>query len=431
VESWVAIDERTDVQHEIGADGGSGVVVAVVPIDEPEIVAGGRRIERALPFAIALPAVVLTYWTIDSLSPALPAIQDDLALSAAGIGLVFSLLFFGRLVANIPAAMLVDRIGAATTAAIGGALLAAGSLAAALATGGTVLFPARVVQGVGISLLVTASLRSVLRAKPGQGAAMTYFGFAATMGGIFGLQSGGYLTESLSWRAVFALSVGLAAILTVTTFAARGSGAIEPVGDVKKIQPDAHAETAGRSIGAVVPALLFNFLVFVNYSIWVALPLYTERRFDASAEANATLLLVITVMHLVAAFPVGRAIRKWGGRPILIGGLVVAIAGTLLVLPAPGMRWLIVPLALYGVGMVAAANAGSDLVLQRGGLSGRAVGLVRLSSDLGLVLGPYATGALSDAFGYRTPFVALPIVTTVAVVLALRDRMPHGGAARV
>jgi predicted MFS family arabinose efflux permease len=89
------------------------------------------------------------------------------------------------------------------------------------------------------------------------------------------------------------------------------------------------------------------------------------------------------------------------------------------------MRWLIVPLALYGAGMVAAANAGSDLVLQRGGLSGRAVGMVRLSSDLGLVLGPYATGALSDAFGYRTPFVALPVVTAGAVILAVRERVPE------
>jgi MFS family permease len=332
-------------------------------------------------------------------------------------------------VANLPAAFLVDRIGAATTAAAGGVLLAFGSLGAALANGSTLLFPARVVQGIGISLLVTASLRSVLRAKPGQGAAMTYFGFAATMGGIFGLQSGGYLTEAYSWRAVFALNVGLALILAVTTFAARGAGAVAPVEAGKKV--DSGAEAGSGSLGSVVPALLFNFLVFFNYSIWVALPLYTERRFDASAETNATLLLVITVMHLVAAFPVGRAIRKWGGRPILIGGLLVAIAGTLLVLPAPGVRWLIVPLALYGVGMVAAANAGSDLVLQRGGLSGRAVGLVRLSSDLGLVLGPYATGALSDAFGYRTPFVALPIVTAVAVILAVRERGPSIRTAHV
>jgi len=426
----VAIDERTSLPHETEPEA-PAPIVTVVPIDEPEIAAAERRIERALPFAIALPAVVLTYWTVDILAPALPAIQDDLALSAAGTGLVFSLLFLGRLVANIPAAFLVDRTGAAVTAAAGGALLTLGSLGAALAGSGGMLFPARILQGVGISLLVTASLRSILRAKPGQGAAMTYFGFAATIGGVFGLQSGGYLTERFSWRAVFVLCMGLAAVLTVSIFLARGARVTAPNEATKKAHTEITAAGTAASLRSVLPALLFNFLVFFNYSIWVALPLYTERRFGASAEDNANLLLVITIMHLVAAFPAGRAIRTWGGQPILIVGLLVAIAGTLLVLPVPSINWLAIPLVLYGAGMVAASTAGSDIVLQRAGLSGRAVGMVRLSSDLGLVVGPYVTGALSDAFGYRTPFLALPIVTVGAVILALRDRSPDLGATRV
>lgn len=425
----MAIDERADARQDVEVEGGA-VAVTVVPIDEPELAVGGRRLAQALPFAIALPAATLIYWSMDSLSPALPDIQRDLALSAAGTGAVFSLLFLGRLVANIPAAQLVDRIGAATTATAGGVLLAGGSLAAALADSGTLLFLARAVQGIGISLLVTATLRSVLRAKPGQGAAMTYFGFASTIGSVLGIQSGGYLTQAHGWRAVFALSVVLAVVLVVTTFGARGAGASGAMA-AARVGSDTVSAARRATSGSLVPAILFNFLVFCNYSIWVALPLYTEHRFATSAEANANLLLVITVMHLVAAFPAGRAIRRWGGRPVVMGGLIVAIVGTLLVLPAPGLRWLVLPLALYGAGMVAAANAGSDLVLQRGGLSGRAVGMVRLSSDLGLVLGPYATGALSDAFGYRTPFLALPIVTAGAVIVALRERRPRVGMERV
>jgi MFS family permease len=425
----VAIDERTDVRQD--AEVIAAGPVAVVPADEPEVATRTGRLDRVLPFAIAVPAVALTYWTVDSLAPALPAIQDDLALSAAGTGLIFSLLFLGRLVANIPAAYLVDRVGAATTAAVGGVWLTAGSMVAAQANSGALLFPARVVQGIGIALLVTAALRSILRAKPAQGAAMTYFGFAATIGGIFGLQSGGYLTEEFGWRSVFVLAVALGVILTVTTFAARWSGAAAPVEATKTSERASPTEEATAARGAIVRAMVFNLLVYFNYSVWVALPLYTEQRFDVSAEANANLLLVITIMHLVAAFPAGRAIRTWGGQPVLVGGLLVAIAGTLLVLPAPAAGWLVVPLALYGVGMVAAANAASDIVLQRGGLSGRAVGMVRLSSDLGLVVGPYVIGALSDVFGYRTPFVALPIITAGAVVLAIWERPPRRGAVRV
>jgi DHA1 family multidrug resistance protein-like MFS transporter len=416
----VAVGERANARHETEGEGGAAAIAAL-PIAEPDSALGRRRVERALPFAIALPAATLIYWSMDSLSPALPALQGDLALSAAGAGLVYSLLFLGRLVANLPAAHLVDRIGTATTATAGAALLAIGSLGAMLANGGGLLFPSRAVQGIGISLLVTATLRSVLRAKPGRGAAMTHFGVASTIGSILGIGSGGYLTEAHGWRAVFAMSVVLAVVLAVAASGAWGAGSSgSGAGSATSTAPEPAPSSA--TADAMVPAILFNFFVFFNYSVWVALPLYTEHRFATSPETNANLLLVITLMHLVAAFPVGRAIRAWGSRPTLIGGLLVAIVGTLLVLPAPGVRWLIVPLALYGAGMVAAANAGSDLVLQRGGLGGRAVGMVRLSSDLALVLGPYATGTLADAFGYRAPFVALPIVTAAAVILVARER---------
>ncbi|MER3436448.1 MAG: hypothetical protein C4346_01820, partial [Chloroflexota bacterium] len=71
------------------------------------------------PFPISLAIIMLTYWTIDIISPALPAIQRSLVLSAAGASLVWSLLFAGRLLGNIPAAMLVDRVGPSLTAAFG------------------------------------------------------------------------------------------------------------------------------------------------------------------------------------------------------------------------------------------------------------------------------------------------------------------------
>jgi MFS family permease len=300
--------------------------------------------------------------------------------------------------------------------------LAIGSLAASFATSGAMLLPTRVLQGIGIALLVTAALRSVLRARPGEGAAMTYFTFSATLGGVFGLQSGGYLTEGISWRAVFALCVAIATILTVASFAMRNRGVVTAATIAKPSSSGAEHPISVTHTGSIIPSLVVNFLVFVNYSVWVALPLYAERRFDASAETNANLLLVVTVMHLVVAFPAGRAIRKWGGRPIMLAGLLVSMLGTLLVLPAPGLGWLLVPLIFYGAGMVAASNAGSDIVLQRAGLGSRAVGLVRLSSDLGLVLGPIIGGFLSDTYGYRAPFVALPIVTAVAVVLGYQDR---------
>lgn len=381
---------------------------------------------RALPYAIALLTVILTQWTIDIAAPALPAIKSDLGLSAAGAGLIFSLMFLGRLVGTLPASFMLERYGAAWPAMLGAALLTAGSIIAASANSEATLYPARFVQGAGASLLVNAGLRSILKAKPGQGAAMTYFGFCATVGGVFGLESGGFLTDHSGWRAVFTLSAVIGAVLIAASMIglvwARRPG-IEPT------TVTAVTEQATSSWRQVTVPLFINLLVFANYGLWVVLPLYTEQEFGVSSQTNANLLLVITLVHLVAVFPVGRLIRRWGSSRTLLAGMLLATVGTLLILPAPSPVWLIPPLILYGVGQVAAVNAGGDMVLQRCGLSGKAVGYVRLTSDLGLVIAPFAIGALADAFGYRAPLVAMPAMMVAAILVVLSQQRSRGAAA--
>jgi predicted MFS family arabinose efflux permease len=224
------------------------------------------------------------------------------------------------------------------------------------------------------------------------------------------------LTAHFGWRAVFVFGAVLAGAITVTTFSVRllASASAEPV--------DARPDTpAGRRepIGPVLPALIFNFLLFFNYSVFVALPLYTEHRFGASPETNARLLMVISVVHILASVPAGRAIRRWGAQRSLVAGMLLAIAGTLLAGAAPNTFVLSLPLLLYGAGQITGTNAAGDTVLHLGGQSTRAIGYLRFSSDLGLVVGPYATGTLSDHFGYGAPFLALSIVMALAALVAL------------
>ncbi|MDQ3044868.1 MAG: MFS transporter, partial [Chloroflexota bacterium] len=113
-------------------------------------------LRAVLPYRLAIATLALTYWCVDIVSPALPAIQDALTLSGTGAGLVFALFFAGRLVSNLPAAFLVDRVGTRATASIGGGALALGSLLAAGATTPTILLIGRGIQGAGVALLVTA-----------------------------------------------------------------------------------------------------------------------------------------------------------------------------------------------------------------------------------------------------------------------------------
>jgi len=398
----------------------------VAGADTPEQLVTTSTMTRqlyAIPFVLSLIMISCTYWSVDIVSPALPDMQDSLELSAASVGLIYSFLFLGRLIGNFPAAYLMGRIGTTGTAFAGGLVLIAGSLSGSIASSGLWMTPARLLQGVGIAFLVNACLRAIMGARPGRGAAMTYFSFAATAGGLLGLQTGGYLTEEMGWRSVFVMSAVIASVITVTALAARITA--RRAGGPYDLAPVRHIETEGKA-GSLVPPLIFNFLIFFNYSLFVALPLYTEQVFDASPETNARLLMVITIVHLLGAFPAGRLIRSWGAQKSLVAGMVVSLVGTALIFPASSPFVIAFPLVLYGLGQVSASSAGGDIVLHLGGQSAKAVGMVRFSSDLGLVLGPYVTGVVSDSFGYRAPFVALPIMMVIASFFALQQALSAG-----
>jgi hypothetical protein len=46
--------------------------------------------------------------------------------------------------------------------------------------------------------------------------------------------------------------------------------------------------------------------------------------------------------------------------------------------------------------------------------------MMRLSSDIGLVVGPWVSGALMDAAGYGAPFAVLPLISIGAALFFWR-----------
>jgi len=379
--------------------------------------AEGTTTSPALPQHISLAILFFAYWCVDIVSPALPAIQESLELSATGAGLVFSVFFAGRLVTNLPAAWLVERVGPKWTAVAGSAALLLGSGLAAVASSQATLLPARGIQGVGVALLATAGLLSVLRARPGGGAAMTAFNLSTGAGGSAGLLSGGYLTAELGWRTVFWLSTVVSGVLLAGSMLARMQAAVARSG--RTTRDDANPTLRPTRFGESA-AVAANLLVFVNYSIWVvSLPLLGAEKFGFDAGQVGLMLLFVNLIHLGSAVPIGGMIRKAGAARALSFGFGIGGAGLLLVPLAPSAPWLLVPMALYAIGQVAGNSSAGDLILRLGGGGGRAVGAVRLSSDIGLVAGPAAVGVLADAEGVAAPFTVLGVVALVAMATAV------------
>ncbi len=220
---------------------------------------GSAPAQPFISFGFAALLVTCTYWAIDITSPALPEIKDTFGLSAKGAGLVFSFVFLGRLFGNFPAARLLETLGSPRTASIGGFVMVLGAITVnAVSPTIEVLYAGRILQGIGIALVVNAGLRSILFAKPGRGTAMTLFGIASTIGGVLGLLSSGYLTGNYGWRSIFVLSALLGVWLTiiplVSTRVAKRS--------VRPAAPAATTATVSVPVRSYLAPLAINFLIF-------------------------------------------------------------------------------------------------------------------------------------------------------------------------
>lgn len=362
---------------------------------------------QALPLPFAVLILFFAYWCVDFVSPTVPTIRDSLHLSATSAGLIFSVFFGGRLLTNLPAAWLVDRSGPRLTAGLGAAILLAGSVLVAIAQSASTLLPARGVQGAGVALLATAGLLSVLRVLPGGGAAMTAFNLSTGAGGSAALLLGGVLASTVGWRAVFWVSAGISAILLLLAILAKPQAT-----QARTVaEPDREARSSDTP-GALGLAVLANFMVFINYAIWVlGIPLLSSEKFGLNATDVGLVLLFVNLVHLGAAVPFGRAISL-AGAPFALGvGFGLAGLGLVLAPFAPSPLYLAGPLALYAMGQVAGNSSAGDLILRMGGGGGKAVGAVRLSSDIGMVVGPALAGVIADAAGVEASFSVLGILS--------------------
>ncbi|MET9553520.1 MFS transporter [Streptomyces sp. NPDC006645] len=148
---------------------------------------------------------------------AMPAIQDDLGFSPAGLTWVVNayLIAFGSLL--LLAGRLGDLLGRRRMFLAGTGVFTAASLLAGVATSPAVLIAARFLQGVGSAMAAAVSLGILvtLFTEPGERArAIAVFSFTGAAGASIGQVAGGLLTDALSWHWIFFINlpIGLAAL---------------------------------------------------------------------------------------------------------------------------------------------------------------------------------------------------------------------------
>ncbi|MGH8083847.1 MAG: MFS transporter [Lysobacter sp.] len=313
---------------------------------------------------------------------ALPAIQRDLAADTAGIQWVINayLLLLGALV--LIGGSSGDRYGRRRVFLLGIVLFTLASIGCGLAPGVGTLIAARAAQGVAAALLVPSSL-AILGASfdPAErGRAIgAWAGFGALMAAL-GPVLGGWLVDTISWRAIFFLNVPIAVVAVWLTLRA---------------VPESRDPGADRLdwIGALIVALGLGALTW-------ALTDASSRGFGdpwvlAGLAGGALLLVAFVVIETRVRAPMMPPAlfrsSDFSGTNLLTLLLYFALSGALFVLPFELIRG-------HGYSATQAGAALLPLPIVMGALSRSA-------------------GHLNDRIGPRWPLTLGPVIAGIGMAM--------------
>jgi EmrB/QacA subfamily drug resistance transporter len=437
---------------------------------------------------------------------ALPSIRTDLSFSQASLAWVVNayLITFGGFL--LLGGRLGDLLGHRNLFLGGVALFTTASAVCGFASSQGLLIGARAVQGAGAAVVsaVALSLMMTLFTEPTERAkAMGIFGFVASGGGSLGVLLGGVLTDALDWHWIFLVNVPVGVLVVVLTLVvisgARATTSPQRLDVAGALTVTASLMTAvyaivngnqvgwltGRTLGLLVASVVL-FAIFLGIEARVRSPLVPLRLFRLRniVVSNSVgvlwagamfawffltalylqLVLGYTPLQVGLAFLPGnlimgamsiglsaRLVLRFGIRPPLTAGLLLATLGLLLLALAPvdgNFTTDVLPsMVLLGLGAGTAFNpvllaAMNDVEPTEAGLAsglvntsfmmGGALGLAILASlaasrtDALLAEGESQASALTG--GYHVAFFVGAVFAAVAAGLSafgLRVRAPQ------
>ncbi|MEW2517885.1 MFS transporter [Actinacidiphila alni] len=400
---------------------------------------------------------------------AIPDMVDSIDASLDQILWVVNAYTLALAVLMITAGRLGDLMGKKNLFIGGVTLFTAASLACGLAQDPWQLIAFRAVQGFGAALLLPQTLSMIADVFPDEkrGVALGIWGTVAGLASVAGPSLGGLLVTKLSWRWIFFVNVPIGVLALIASFMFMPSAArtVKHRFDIPGVVLTTIALfllafgliegqkynwngaiwgtiAAGVVVLAIflvyqrgqqeneplVPFVLFkdrNFSVvnFVGIAVsfgvvglLLPLTIYLQSVLGFSALKAGGVLVPMAVGSMLTAGPSGVIAEKFGGKYILMGGLIAYIGGVFWIIETVkvGQSWtgLIAPVVIIGAGMGCTFTPMATEVMRNvpprltGAASGvnnalRQVGSVMAGAVIGAVLQNQLASSLKDQAAQR------------------------------
>ncbi|WP_205413215.1 MFS transporter [Amycolatopsis ruanii] len=386
---------------------------------------GASAAHRRLVVAVCMIVTVIEGYNLIVYGSVVPLLLADPALGITDgqTGLIGGVVYLGDALGALLAPALAERTSAKTTLATGIVVFGLGSLAFALATGGTMLAFARLLNGLGVGAALTTAMTIARDQAPARRASLvvTITMAGIPLGGVVAALLAIPVLPAFGWRTLFFVGAGLSVLifavlapLRVPADPARAAADQSWTGRRKLA-----ALVAGRGkwiLLAVAGAVIANMVAWQGLNVWAA-----QAMIDLGFSLSSALLFTfaLTGAAVLGSFVTAWAADRHGSARIAVATGTCTIAGLagMLVLPT-GPVTAAVCIAAMGVGGHSTMNLVHTTTSSVFPAPARAaaLGWSNGTSFIGAFFGPTLGGMAIGAGGAHAVFGTLAVAAGVCLV---------------
>lgn len=372
------------------------------------------------PFAVLLLLVFLKQAGNGMVWSILAVYGQSLGASAAVVGLMISAYGGARLLVNLPAGYVSERIGRRAMMSAGCALIAGSSFAAMALVRIDVFFACLLLMGSASAVFMTSALAAVADlGEPGKRLRdMSMYQAANMVGASMGPAMGGIAAGLWGYGAPFLVN-GIVALAGVFAFALMPWP--RTVAPKRQEAPRsgglARLARQGRGVGLMYFAIFYVRVA----SNWVLLPLIAQTKFALELTTIGLILTCGAVANLAVLSIIGVLVRMLGRIQVITLASLLTLGACAMLAFGDHQGFLWAASTLFGAAAGIASPTLNAYVADVApeGLRGPAMGLLRTMQDLALILGPLVTGLLSDhsGLGFQGGLLGCLALLSVATVI--------------
>jgi DHA1 family multidrug resistance protein-like MFS transporter len=383
-----------------------------------------RRDKRLLPLIVMIGCIMAGSGII---APILSLYAQTLGVSSTLVGMLVTIFGVGRLVANLPAGYLSQRIGRRPLLAAGPLIVAVSAAGAALTTNFSTLLAWRFLQGIGSGIYMTTSMAALADISPPASRAgnLALYQAAVQLGATMGPAIGGYLANFFGYTAPFwaYMLVGLtAAALAILAF----EDTLNKV-EARKPLPSSVSKRGMMTAPFTAVCILAGVVFFTRAAtLFQLIPLLGSESFGLSVGDVGLALTVNALMNFVALPFASPMIDRFGSRATVFLSTLGGAGSLALIYAAPSVVWFWVAVILLGFcsGVSYPSTSSFTIGCLPRERYGPGMGMQRTFGDVGFVVGPVILGALGDASGghFAGTMLNVGLLVAAAVIFMVGSR---------